>query len=299
MMQRIARTVRARKLIALAPLAVAAAIAWAAPATANAVTERFRPSSAGATTTVNHDAWDALLKKYVVAGEDGLNRVRYLAFKDSDHATLKSYVQSLERVKPTSLTRPEQFAFWVNLYNAKTIDIILDNYPVKTIRDIAINEGLVGFLKRSVGAGGPWKAKVVTVDGEALSLDNIEHDILRPVFKDPRVHYAVNCASIGCPNLQRSAFTAANQEALLEKGARDFVNSPRGFRFVDGGVWASSIYNWFKVDFGDTNRSVLAHAAKYADAERAAKLSGATDIASFGYDWSLNDAPSSLAPKTD
>ena len=292
MMQRVASHVWALNPITLAPLAAVAAIALTVPATANDVTERFRPAATEVDLAVAHDTWDALLKKYVVAGEDGLNRVRYQAFKDSDHTTLKAYVQSLERVKPAKLTRPEQFAFWVNLYNAKTIDIILDNYPVKTIRDIAINEGLVGFLKRSVGAGGPWKAKVVTVDGEALSLDNIEHDILRPIFKDPRVHYAVNCASIGCPNLQRTAFTAANQDALLDKGARDFINSSRGFRFVDGGVWASSIYDWFKVDFGDTNRSVLAHAAKYANAERAPKLSGATDIASFGYDWRLNDAVS-------
>jgi predicted transcriptional regulator len=274
--------------------------AWSSgPAAANEVTDRFKPAAMQSVKPVDHATWDRLLKKYVVTDEDSLNRVRYQAFKSADHATLKSYIQALERVKPAGLTRPEQFAYWSNLYNAKTIDIILDHYPVETIRDIAINEGLVGFLKRTVGAGGPWKAKVVTIDGERLSLDNIEHDILRPIFKDPRVHYAVNCASIGCPNLQREAFTAANLEALLDQGARDFVNSPRGFRFQGGGVWASSIYNWFKADFGGTDNAVLAHAAKYAAPDRAEKLKAAGDIDAFGYDWRLNDAKPAVAAKTE
>jgi hypothetical protein len=281
-----------------ATLVTAAVAAWSAAASANEVTERFSAQSTDAAKTVDHGVWDALLKKYVLPGNGGLNSVRYRAFKEADHATLKSYVAALERVKLAELARPEQFAFWANLYNAKTVDIILDHYPVKTIRDIAINEGLVGFLKRTVGAGGPWKAKVVTVDGEKLSLDNIEHDIMRPVFKDPRVHYAVNCASIGCPNLQRDAFTGANLDALLDQGARAFVNSPRGFRFEGGKVWASSIYSWFKVDFGGDDKSVLAHAARYAEPERAEKLKAATAIDEFGYDWRLNDASSDGEPKT-
>jgi hypothetical protein len=280
-----------------ATLMTAAVAAWSAAASANEVTERFSAQSVGAVKTVDHGVWDALLKKYVVPGDDGLNRVRYRAFKETDHATLKSYVAALERVKPAELARPEQFAYWANLYNAKTVDIILDHYPVASIREIAINEGIVGFLKRTVGAGGPWKAKVVTVDGEKLSLDNIEHDIMRPVFKDPRVHYSVNCASIGCPNLQRDAFTGANLETLLDQGARAFVNSPRGFRFDGGTVWASSIYSWFQADFGGNDKSVLAHAAKYAEPERAEKLKAAAAIDEFGYDWRLNDAPGDAAAK--
>lgn len=273
-----------------ATLLTAAVAAWSTAGSANEVTESFSMTAADAGKTVDHSAWDELLKKYVVTDADGLNRVRYKALKDTDHETLKSYVAALERVTPSELARPEQFAYWANLYNAKTVDIILDHYPVKTIRDIAINEGFVGFLKRSVGAGGPWKAKVVTIGGKALSLDNIEHDIMRPVFKDPRVHYAVNCASIGCPNLQRDAFTGANLEMLLEQGARAFVNSPRGFRIEAGSVWASSIYSWFKVDFGGSDKSVLAHASQYAEPDRAEELKVAASIDDFGYDWRLNDA---------
>lgn len=276
---------------ARAALVATALAASATTASANAITERFAGAAGEPGQVVDHGAWDQLLKRYVVTDADGLNRVDYKAFKDNDHPALKAYLAALSRVKPAELSRPEQFAFWANLYNAKTVDIILDHYPVATIRDIAINEGLVGFLKRSVGAGGPWKAKVVTIDGEALSLDNIEHDIMRPIFKDPRVHYAVNCASVGCPNLQRTAFTGANLDALLDAGARAFVNSPRGFRLEGDTVWASSIYSWFKVDFGGTDAAVLAHAAKYAEPDRAARLAAAAAIDTFGYDWRLNDAP--------
>ncbi|MEL6298437.1 MAG: DUF547 domain-containing protein [Pseudomonadota bacterium] len=268
--------------------ALAAVAISAAPARAN-VTEAFSAHSAGSEVTVDHSAWTELLQKYVKPTESGLNRVDYGGFKSGGHKALKAYVAKLEGVDPTKLDRAEQFAFWANLYNAKTIDVVLDAYPVKSIREIQIGGGLLGFLKKSAGAGGPWKAEIMKVNGQALSLDNVEHDIMRKVFNDPRVHYAVNCASIGCPNLQTKAFTGATLEEQLDAGAKAFVNSPRGFRSEDGAITASSIYSWFQVDFGGTEAGVLAHAMKYATDETKKMLSGKTDIASFKYDWALND----------
>ena len=120
----------------------------------------------------------------------------------------------------TQLNQSEQFAYWVNLYNAKTVDLVVAHYPVRSIRDI----GISGLL-----ATGPWGKKVVRVEGVDLSLDDVEHKILRPLWRDPRIHYAVNCASAGrCPNLARSAYTGASLEAMLKVAARDYVNSPRG-----------------------------------------------------------------------
>lgn len=261
----------------------------AAPAAAETVTERFSAYNAGAPTQVDHAAWTRLLGAYVKPDASGLNRVDYAAFKAKSHDALKAYVAALEAVDVKGLDRREQFAFWVNLYNAKTIDVVLAHYPVGSIREISIGEGLVGFFKKSVGFGGPWKAKIVNVDGVDLSLDDIEHAILRPVFKDPRVHYAVNCASVGCPNLQSAAFTRDNLEALLESGARSYVNSPRGVRIDEGKVTASSIYNWFQVDFGGSEAGVLEHLRKYADAELTEKLAGVARIDGYAYDWSLND----------
>ena len=219
----------------------------------------------------------------------GLNRVRYAAFKAGGHGELKAYISALETVRPQALDRPEQFAYWANLYNAKTIDVVLDAYPVASIRDISINGGIVDFLKKSVGKGGPWKAKIVEVGGVKLSLDDIEHGIMRPVFRDPRVHYAVNCASVGCPNLQKAAFTGAKLEEMLEAAATDFINSPRGFSSKGGEITASSIYEWFAADFGGASGAVK-HALNYAKPNLKSKLISARVISNYEYDWSLNDA---------
>lgn len=161
---------------------------------------------------VNHDAWDRFLKIYVVANHASwINRVRYKAVTPEDRRGLKNYLKMLQGV---------QMAYWINLYNALTLKVILDYYPVRSIRDIDISPGW--FQDR------PWSAKLARVEGEDVTLDDIEHRILRPIWKDDRVHYAVNCASLGCPNLQPEAFTSDNVEVLLEKGAREYINHPRG-----------------------------------------------------------------------
>lgn len=273
----------------LVTAATTALLATALPAVAD-VAKTFSKFTKGSDKVIDHSAWDKLLKQYVVAGTDGLNRVRYKAFKDGGHTALKGYVKSLEAVRPTELSRAEQFAYWSNLYNAKTIDVVLDAYPVKSIRDISIGGGLVGFLKKSVGKGGPWKAKIMKVQGHKLSLDDVEHGIMRPIFRDPRVHYAVNCASVGCPNLQVSAFTGAKLEEMLDAGAKAYINSPRGFDTKGGRLKASSIYSWFVSDFDGSASGVLKHAAKYAEPALKAKLTKARKIADYGYDWTLNNA---------
>jgi hypothetical protein len=241
-------------------------------------------SAKATSATIDHSAFDLLLKAYVKQGADGVNRVDYASFKRDGHAALKTYIGSLQSVDFNTLGRREQFAFFVNLYNAKTLDIVLDHYPVKSIKKISLGGGLFASI-----SGGPWKAKVVKLNGVALSLDDIEHQILRKRFKDPRIHYAVNCASIGCPNLAREAYTGAKLNAQLDAGARSYINHPRGMRFEGGTLIASSIYDWFKKDFGGTDQGIVKHALKYAGPDLAAKLSTAKSISGFAYDWSLND----------
>lgn len=255
---------------------------------ADEITSYFSKYSKGATQVVDHSAWTSMLAKFVSQGSDGVNRVDYAAWKASDHRALKAYLARLQAVEPRDLGRNEQFAFWANLYNAKTIDVVLDSFPVKSIREISIGEGLLGFLKQSVGAAGPWKAKILKVSNKQLSLDDIEHKILRPVFKDPRVHYAVNCASFGCPNLQTEAFTGAKLSSQLDSGAKAYINHPRGISVVDGQVRASSIYQWFQSDFGGSEAAVLDHVRHFANPKLKARLKGKTSISSYGYDWSLN-----------
>lgn len=245
----------------------------------------FSRHASGASATVDHGAWTTLLAKYVVPGADGVNLVDYAKLKADGHAALDAYIASLEAIDPAALDRPEQFAFWANLYNAKTVDIVLDAYPVPSIKNVSLGGTVLANF-----TGGPWKAKVVKVSGMELSLDDIEHGILRPIFKDPRIHYAANCASFGCPNLQTEAFTGAKLEAQLDAAAAAYINHPRGITVKAGKITASGIYNWYAVDFGGNDEGVLAHAKKYASPELAAKLGRIKTIAEYDYDWRLNDA---------
>jgi len=155
---------------------------------------------------IDHGEWTALLKKYVKPGRAGLNTFAYGKVTAGDKAALQDYIGSLEAIEVTGYNKNEQLAYWINLYNAVTIRVVLDHYPVKTIRDIDIS----GFLKN-----GPWQKELVTVEDTPLTLDDIEHAILRPIWKDPRIHYGVNCASVGCPNLQVSRPPPRNLTPVL------------------------------------------------------------------------------------
>ena len=232
------------------------------------------------TEPIDHSAWDELLEKYISKNGDGLNRFAYSKVTNEDRQKLENYLAQLSAIEITNRSRAVQFAYWVNMYNALTIKVILENYPVDSIRDIDTS---------GIFANGPWGAELIEVEGEILTLDDIEHAILRPIWKDPRIHYAVNCASIGCPNLQSKAFTAANTQTLLEQGARDYVNSPRGFDIKNGKLTVSKIYKWFAYDFGNSQKSVIQHLAQYANPEKAEKLSQFKSISDTKYDWKLNE----------
>lgn len=245
--------------------------------------ERWTSYSASATATIDHSEWNTFLADNLVLHADGVNRTAYAKVSEADKKRLKAYLSALSAVRISEFSRGEQRAYWINLYNALTMDVLLDRYPVKSIRDISISPGFFTI--------GPWGKKLVRVEGEELSLDDIEHRILRPIWKDPRIHYAVNCASLGCPNLMPSAFTRSNTEELLERGARDYINSQHGARFdSDTRLIASSLYDWYQEDFGGDEAGVIAHLRSYARPALEAKLEGITEVYDFEYDWALNDA---------
>lgn len=243
---------------------------------------RWQAQDPASATRVDHGAWDGFLRRYVVESADGINRLRYGRVAPADKSALDAYVAMLATQRVSALARAEQRALWINLYNALTVKVVIEAYPISSIRDIRISPGLF--------AAGPWGKKLVRLEDEPLSLDDIEHRILRPIWNDPRTHYAVNCASTGCPNLQTRAYTAANMEQLLEAGARAYVNHPRGAEVSAGRLTASSIYVWFASDFGGSDAGVLAHLRRHADAPLATALAGVSRIAQDRYDWSLNDA---------
>ena len=225
------------------------------------------------------DAWSQILTHYTSTDANGLVRFDYGALKASsaDMTKLKAYISGLAKQKPSMMGRKQAMVYWANLYNALTVQVVAENYPVSSIKKI----------KSGVRAG-PWKRKLVTVEGRVLSLDTIEHGIMRPTFKTPLVHYMVNCASIGCPNLKTTAWSAATLDEDLAAAAQAYINSPRGVKFTGERLQVSGIYKWFKKDFGGHEQGVLAHLLKYAQPELRAKLQNRQKIDKYAYDWNVN-----------
>jgi hypothetical protein len=243
----------------------------------------------------SHTAWTALLKKHVVllGGGKG-SQVRYAGMA-TDRAALKAYLDSLSAVSQSAFdafSKPQQQAFLMNAYNAFTVELILSKYPnLQSIRDLG------SLLKK------PWSIKNVPLLGDTVTLDNIEHDMLRKRgrYDDPRVHFAVNCASIGCPMLREEAFVADKLEVQLEEQTRRFMSDRSRNRYDSKGgkLELSKIFDWYGDDFKLGHKgisSLPAFAAKYAEllADSAAdrdKVRGQQLSISFlDYDWKLNDA---------
>ena len=243
---------------------------------------RWKTHDPGSSTEVDHSAWDRLLDKYLVTNHpSGINLLNYGGVNAEDRQRLESYLDSLQEIPVSQLNLQEQKAYWINLYNAATVKVILDHYPVSSITKIDLSSGLF--------SRGPWDAKILRIEGEELSLNDVEHRILRPIWNDPRVHYAAICASKGCPNLQDRAYTSENIEALLEKGAREYINHPRGATFEGRKFVLSSIYDWFQEDFDGSEEGVLRHLRRYAAPELAGKLESFSGRINYDYDWSLNE----------
>ncbi len=235
-------------------------------------------------------SWDALLKKHVKWLPDNKqSRANYKGFA-ADRAELKKVLDALSAVaKPEfdAWSRPQQMVFLINAYNAFTVELILTRYPdMKSIKDLG------SFVSS------PWKKKFFTLLGEERHLDWIEHEQLRPRYADPRVHVAVNCASIGCPALFPEAFTVARLDAQLEDGMRRFLGDATRNRYTDGKLEVSQIFKWFKEDFEKGHKGfskVEDVFAKYADqltaapADREKIRAKSVSVTHLDYDWSLND----------
>lgn len=236
------------------------------------------------TATIDHSVWDKFLQTYHHENPygDGVNRIAYARVTDDDHSALRQYIRTLSRTPIATYNRDEQIAFWMNLYNAAIINMVLDNQPVNSVLQIR---------GPGINVVGPWLTNVATVHGKNVSFNDIEHYILRAAFDDmdPPVHYGLNCASIGCPPIAPRAHTAENWRENLAKSARQFVNSEQGLRVENGELFTSKVYHsWFKEDFGGTDTAVLTHVKEYCNGTVAAALEGHTEIAGDYYDWRLN-----------
>ena len=223
---------------------------------------------------VDHSAYDKLLKKYV--SSKGL--VNYKGLK-ADEKALDQYLAILSKNPPAaSWSKPEQMAFWINAYNAYTIRLILDHYPLKSIKDIG-SKIKIPFVTT------PWAIKFFTIGTEKMSLDNIEHGTLRKKYDDPRIHFALVCASMSCPALRNEAYTAAKLESQLDDQGRDFLNNPAKNNISKSKAQLSKYFDWYKGDWDNNGQSVVKWVNKYS----ATKIDEKTPISYLDYNWNLNE----------
>lgn len=209
----------------------------------------------------SHQLFNEILSNHVSSS----GNVDYAGIKQGKEK-LDSYLQQLEKVDVNSLDKSERLAFWINAYNAYTIKKIIDNYPLKSITDL--------------DGGKPWDVKWIKLNNQTLSLNNIENDIIRPTFNEPRIHFAVNCAARSCPPLLNKAWTAGNMESHFEKQTKKFINNPQ-YNVLGAEPKVSKIFEWYAKDFGDLRSFIN----KYADAE----IADGVTIGYKEYDWALNN----------
>lgn len=223
---------------------------------------------------LDHAAYDRLLKKHV----NGQGLVNYKSFK-ADEKLLDQYLDQVSKNAPAaSWSKNEQMAYWINAYNAYTIRLILNHYPVKSIKDIG-SKIKIPFVTT------PWAAKFFSIGGEKMSLDNIEHGILRKKYDDARIHFALVCAAMSCPKLRNEAYTADKLDAQLNDQGRDFLNNPAKNKIGKDGAQLSKYFDWYKGDWKDNGQSVVAWVNRYATT----KISESTPISFLDYNWSLNE----------
>ncbi len=213
--------------------------------------------------------------------KDGdLNRFDYagLSKNSGDMKALNGYIKKLAKMTPSAMNRNEALAYWANLYNALTVQVVAQNWPVKSIKEI----------KSGTFKPGPWGLDLVTVEGKAMTLNNIEHDTMRAKYDEPRIHYMVNCASIGCPNLMLRPWNAETLNADADAAAKAFINSPRGAKVSGGKLTVSSIFKWYKKDFGGNDTGVITHLKQYAQGDLKNALDGVSKISKDQYNWDVN-----------
>ncbi len=221
---------------------------------------------------VSHDLWDELLQKHVNA--EGLMNYKGM---QRDSARLNRYLRLLSGAHPqSSWTEAEQMAYWINAYNAFTVKLILNHYPVESIKDIKRGIPLVNSV---------WDIRFIKIQDQTYDLNQIEHQILRPLFKDARIHAAINCASFSCPRMLRHAFTAVNLDQQLDTAMRGFINDPLRNRITSDKAEVSAIFSWFSGDFKRDAGSIRAYLNRYSKI----KISETGKISFLNYDWRLND----------
>ncbi len=219
---------------------------------------------------INHNEWDSLLVKNV----DELGKVNYIAFIQ-DSIIFKEYLKKLSENPPANnWLEEEKLAYWINVYNAFTIDLIIDNYPIKSIKNISDGLPMINS---------PWDIKFFKIGNIALDLNTVEHEILRKQFEEPRIHFAINCASISCPKLRNQAYKSEKLEQQLEEQTHYFINNSNKNIINKNETKLSKIFDWFNSDFNEKG-GVLNYIKKYKP-----ELNQENKVDFLEYDWGINE----------
>jgi len=221
---------------------------------------------------VDHRIWDSLLQKHVTA--EGL--VDYQGFI-ADSARLNNYLDLLRQHHPNDKhwSRDERLAYWINAYNAFTVKLVADHFPVKSIKDIKNGIPFVNTV---------WDIKFIKIEGQTYDLNNIEHGIIRPKFDEPRIHFAVNCAARSCPKLYNRAYTAEKLDTQLTQAAEAFLADEGKNEISPNAVRLSKLFTWYGGDFKAGGMSIIEYINRYAPVE----VNADAEVSYLEYDWSLN-----------
>lgn len=229
--------------------------------------------------SIDHTKWQNILDKHLQEHTDGINRFDYKALKEDldGMESLIEYMLQLQELDPSTYSKSEQLPFWINFYNTSIVYLVTSRFPVDSIRDI----------KLAKSDQNPLDIKIAIVQDQRLSFNDIRNGILRPLWQDNRVNYALSSASIGCPNLSKQAYTAENMEEQLSDAAKEFVNHVRGVEIQNNQLMISRIYDWYVEDFGGSVKEVISHLLTYAEAKLAEQIKEYIKFETT-YDWSVN-----------
>lgn len=232
------------------------------------------------TKRISHHAWQKFLDQYLITDNEHINLIDYAHLTPTDLASLNKYIQELSQIDIDDYNRQEQLAYWINLYNALTVQTVAKYYPVANIQEISISPGLFSV--------GPWGANLITIKNTALTLDDIHNRIIRPIWNDSRTHYAINNATIGAPNLAKHAYQGDLIDKQLNESSRQYINSLRGAQVIEGKLIISKVYDWFEEDFGGTKNGVIKHLYQFATEPLLSQLKHTNSIDSYTYNWHIN-----------
>ncbi|WP_242602084.1 DUF547 domain-containing protein [Legionella yabuuchiae] len=229
---------------------------------------------------ISHEEWQTFLNQHVITNSEGINLIDYPNMNEEDRMLLKQYITHMSAIKIGDYNRQEQLAYWINLYNALTVQTIASYYPVESIQEINISPGLFSI--------GPWGANLITIEGIQMSLEDIHNRIIRPIWNDPRTHYVLNNGSIGAANISKYAFQSATLDKQLNQAAIEYINSLRGVQVIDGKLIVSKLYDWFSEDFGGTEKDIINHLTQFANQSLRQQLSKIKEVNTYNYNWHLN-----------